>query len=144
MAEFLYSPLVQAVAGNYFAWFFQKIHRSPQHLETIGLAMRFKVLLRVPFLEQAEDIFILHGVEKIAANAALFGPDGVEQGGDRLGQFLPFRGRHLHVHDDQNHNGGYEQAACRIAETAGDIRQSHSTQGMCGRGGKRKAGLQEL
>jgi len=75
---------MKAVAGDYFAWFFQKSHRPPQHLETIRLAVCLKILSAIPFLEQTEEIFILHRLEKIAANAALFGPDGAEQGSDRL------------------------------------------------------------
>ena len=75
MAEFLSSRRVQAVAGYYFAWFFKKIHRPPQHLEAIRLAMSLKILLALPFLQQTEDIVIVGGFEKIAANAALFGPD---------------------------------------------------------------------
>ena len=103
MAEFLSSRRVQAVAGYYFAWFFKKIHRPPQHLETLSLAISFKTLSGIPFLEQTEDVFILHAMEKITPPAALFRSDGAEQRGDRLGQFLPFLWRHLHMNDDQYH-----------------------------------------
>ena len=88
---------------NYFTGFFKQVHRPPQHLETLGLAICFKILQGVPFLEQTENIFILHAMEKITTPTALFRPDGVEQRGDRLGQFLPFLWRHLHMNDDQYH-----------------------------------------
>ena len=85
MAEFLFfSRLVKVAEGDYFTRLFQKIHGPSQHLEAVGLAMFFKVFLRIPLLEQTEGIFILHGMKKITTPAAFFCPDSAKQGGDRL------------------------------------------------------------
>lgn len=89
---------------KHFTWFIKKVHRPPQYLETFRLAMDFKIPLRIPFFQQAENIFILQAVKKITAQAALFRPDAFEQRGNCLGQFLAFLGGHLHVHNDHDHN----------------------------------------
>jgi hypothetical protein len=65
--------------------------------------MFFKVLSGIPFLEQAENIFILHAMKEIPADAALFRPDGTEERGNRLGQFLALAGLHFHAYDDLDH-----------------------------------------
>ena len=42
-------------------------------------------------------------MKEVTADAALFLPDRIEQGSNRLGQFFPFSGRHLHIYVDHEH-----------------------------------------
>jgi len=93
-------------AGNYFTWLFKQMHSPTQHHEPLGFAIFFKVLSAIPLCNQTEDLFILHAMKKIAPQASLCSPDGIEQRGNRLKQFLAFLGRNLHLHNDQDHNKG--------------------------------------
>jgi hypothetical protein len=121
MADFLHSRLLKTAVRDYFTWLFKQVHCPSKNLETLRFAMCFKILSCIPFFNQAESVFILHVVKKITMDATLFHPDGADERDNRLGKFLTFFGRHLHMHDDENHTHAYEQKACRQAKTGGDM-----------------------
>ena len=83
-------------------------------------------------------------MKEVTADAAPFLPDGIEQGSNRLGQFLSFPGRNFHVHDDQSHASNEARSMPSGRSRGGYAAKALISKGRGGNGNNRKKDLQGL
>lgn len=64
---------------RHFIGLFEEVHRSSEHLEIIRLQVGPKVLLRIPFFQKKEPIFVRDTSTEVTAPATLLHPYGTGQ-----------------------------------------------------------------
>ena len=91
-----------AVNQNFMALLKQS-YGPPKHPETFRSQVTVEILPGIPFLNNAEFVFIFQTPVNVAIPASLFGPHRTGQRLYRLGKLLALLCTSFHAYDDENH-----------------------------------------